>query len=65
MFLSTPVKPCPVCHGRRTNGNGHLCRQCHGAGEMPDSASNYSASSSVQGQAKRAIPTLNLQKASS
>jgi hypothetical protein len=32
-----PVKPCPTCHGRRTDGNGHLCATCQGEGELPES----------------------------
>jgi DnaJ-class molecular chaperone len=36
MLYGTPVKPCPTCHGRRTDGNGHLCATCQGAGELPE-----------------------------
>ena len=28
---------CSKCHGRKTDGSGHLCSLCHGTGETADS----------------------------
>jgi len=34
MHYGEPTIKCPVCQGRRTDGNGHLCSKCQGAGEL-------------------------------